>query len=153
MTHFVWMPCHQTSLASIRPSTHCGTLAGQFATLLWFYGTIATILFGTTQKGRGIIWASELYVYMWNDWWTVQEVWNQQNIGEVQSVSRHKPKTWWYKCNVDVGFHKNMGKTSVGWCVRDYIMGRFFVAESFSIHENFSIIKGEAMTLIVDKKN
>jgi hypothetical protein len=31
-------------------------------------------------------------------------------------------------------------------------MGRFFVAESSSIHENFSIIKGEAMTLIVDAK-
>jgi hypothetical protein len=79
-----------------------------------FYGTIATIPFGTTQKGRGINWALELYVYMWNDWWTVQEVRNQQNTGEVQSVSRHKPEMGWYKCNVDVGFHKNMRKIGVG---------------------------------------
>ncbi|KAK2355332.1 hypothetical protein QL285_092752 [Trifolium repens] len=53
----------------------------------------------------------------------------------------------WYKCNVDAAFHKNLNKTSTGWCLRDHI-GRFVMAETTWIDGSCSIVQGESIALL-----
>ncbi|PNX95022.1 cytochrome p450 [Trifolium pratense] len=117
------------------------SLAGQFATLLWNNGN-NSVWNDTKEAGRQLGIKAQC---MWNDWWAVLEIRNQHYTIEVETLSWHKPEMGWYKCNIDASFDKNMGKTSVGWCVQDYI-GRFIAAVSSWVHGNFSIIEGEVMT-------
>jgi hypothetical protein len=34
---------------------------------------------------------------------------------------REKPQQGWYKCNIDAGFHRELNKTTTGWCLRDHM--------------------------------
>ncbi|MCI19590.1 hypothetical protein A2U01_0040748, partial [Trifolium medium] len=38
---------------------------------------------------------------------------------QQQQAHRIRPPINWYKCNIDVGFHNEIGKTNTGWCLRD----------------------------------
>ncbi|KAK2411153.1 hypothetical protein QL285_046461 [Trifolium repens] len=59
---------------------------------------------------------------------------------EQQPAQWQKPNIGWYKRNVDVGFHNEMGKMSAGWRVRDYT-GQFVIAGTSWIQGKCSIIK------------
>jgi ribonuclease HI len=48
---------------------------------------------------------------------------------------------------VDAAFHNNLGKTSAGWCVRDYT-GRFILAGTSWMLGNVSVIEGDAVALL-----
>jgi hypothetical protein len=50
---------------------------------------------------------------------------SQQQQQHVQNWQ--KPPLGWYKSNVDVGFHLELNKTSMEWCLRDHL-GRFVTA-------------------------
>ncbi|PNX94423.1 BZIP-like protein [Trifolium pratense] len=69
----------------------------------------------------------------------------------VQNSSRaHSGKilnSGWYKCNVDAAFHSEVGKTTAGWCIRDYL-GRFVLAGSSWIQGRCAVIEGEAVAVL-----
>ncbi|PNX84782.1 hypothetical protein L195_g040845, partial [Trifolium pratense] len=50
-----------------------------------------------------------------------------------------KPLLGGFKCNVDAGFHKEVRKTSAGWCVRD-CTGQFIMAGT-SWHQGVLLLK------------
>jgi hypothetical protein len=58
-----------------------------------------------------------------------------------------KPSVGWVKCNVDVGLHTTLGKTSVEGVFHDY-MGCFVLADTSWILGNVSAITGEAIALL-----
>jgi ribonuclease HI len=60
-----------------------------------------------------------------------------------------KPSIGWLKCNVDAAFHKELNKTSVGWCLRDH-MGRFVMAGTKE--GNCSVPQGESIALLEELK-
>jgi ribonuclease HI len=76
-----------------------------------------------------------------------------QNLQQTHSPSTQQQSIWqapphgWFKCNVDVGFHKELNKTSTGWCLRDHT-GRFLRAETTWIDGNCSILEGESLALL-----
>jgi hypothetical protein len=53
-----------------------------------------------------------------------------------------RPSINWYKYNVDVGFQNKLGKTSMGWCIRD-LMGQFALAVPHGYKENIQSLKVE----------
>jgi ribonuclease HI len=70
------------------------------------------------------------------------------NVQQQQhEIKLQKPIQGWFKCNVDAGFHKELSKTSTGWCVRDH-MGRFIRVETTWMDGNCSIIEGESIALL-----
>ncbi|MCI15715.1 cytochrome P450, partial [Trifolium medium] len=86
--------------------------------------------------------------HLWQDWVAVQQL----HHGDSQQVQQQHPVIWqkphygWYKCNVDAGFHKELNKTSTGWCLRDH-MGRFVMAETTWLEGNCSILEGESIAV------
>jgi ribonuclease HI len=88
--------------------------------------------------------------HMWEEWYTV---FKQQQQGRISLAGHQHATTWekpiqgWYKCNVDAGFHKELNKTSTGWCLRDH-MGRFIRAETTWLEGNCSIMEGESIALL-----
>jgi ribonuclease HI len=86
---------------------------------------------------------------LWQEWYLV----NSQQPGRVHRARQQHATTWqkpiqgWYKCNVDAGFHKELSKTSAGWCLRDH-MGRFIRAETSWMDGNCSIMEGESIALL-----
>jgi len=58
-----------------------------------------------------------------------------------------KPPAGWLKCNVDAGFHRHQGVSSLGACIRDERGG--FVRAHTSLREPMlQAIEGEAMALL-----
>jgi ribonuclease HI len=53
----------------------------------------------------------------------------------------------WYKCNVDAGFHQDVNKTSIGWCVRDH-RGQCIAAGTTWNEGQYLILEGEAVALL-----
>ncbi|MCI81593.1 replication protein A 70 kDa dna-binding subunit, partial [Trifolium medium] len=53
----------------------------------------------------------------------------------------------WYKCNVDAGFHQELNKTGVGWCLRDHT-GSFMIARTHWSDGKCSIVEGEVIALL-----
>ncbi|GAU50545.1 hypothetical protein TSUD_409890 [Trifolium subterraneum] len=86
---------------------------------------------------------------LWSEWRVVQDSNNisRTRLQVQQHIAWQKPLHGHYKCNVDAGFHDAEGKTSAGWCVRDY-MGRFIMAGTVWMPEKCSIIEGEAMAML-----
>ncbi|MCI22057.1 60S ribosomal protein L23, partial [Trifolium medium] len=86
---------------------------------------------------------------LWNDWYALQQV--QQNphliTQQQQLITWQKPPINWYKCNVDAGFHKDVNKTSTGWCLRDY-RGAFVAAGTTWAEGNCAIVEGESIALL-----
>jgi ribonuclease HI len=58
-----------------------------------------------------------------------------------------RPPINWYKYNVDAGFQNKLGKTSMGWCIRD-LMGQFALAGTSWLQGEYSIIEGGAIVII-----
>ncbi|MCI16976.1 cytochrome P450 [Trifolium medium] len=86
---------------------------------------------------------------LWNEWHGVQQVQQASTSIEQQQQQTvwQKPPLGWYKCNVDAGFHKDLNKTSVGWCLHDH-MGLFVTTVTAWIEGNYSIIEGESTALL-----
>ncbi|PNX91325.1 cytochrome p450, partial [Trifolium pratense] len=88
---------------------------------------------------------------LWEEWFSIQHVQqgrqNDQQQQQQQQVNWQKPSIGWYKCNIDAGFHKELNKTSTGWCLRDH-MGRFILAETTWMDGSCSIIEGESIALL-----
>jgi ribonuclease HI len=84
---------------------------------------------------------------MWNEWNEVQAVRNSSNSREQQVIQWQRPQQNWFKCNVDASFHHDIGKTSMGWCVRDSL-GRFVLAGSIWINGMCTVNEGEALAIL-----
>jgi hypothetical protein len=87
--------------------------------------------------------------HLWEEWTVVQQLQHTPvNSSQVQQVLRwQRPSQEWYKCNVDAAFHQEINKTSISWCLRDYL-GRFVMAETTWFEGNCPVIEGEAIALI-----
>jgi hypothetical protein len=106
--------------------------AGLFAMLVWvLWNNRNNVVWNDTKElGRQLGFKAR---YMWEEWAVVQQC--QQH--DRPQISHHqqrfiwqKPPRDWYKCNVDAGFHNELNKTSVGWCLRDYT-GSFVLAGTY----------------------
>ncbi|CAJ2642321.1 unnamed protein product [Trifolium pratense] len=85
---------------------------------------------------------------LWEEWALVQRMKQGRQTEQQQHQLRwQKPSTGWLKCNVDAGFHKNLNKTSTGWCLRDHL-GRFVLAETTWMDGSCSVIEGESIALL-----
>jgi ribonuclease HI len=84
----------------------------------------------------------------WLEWNTVQREFssNDQQVPQHQ-LSWQAPPRDKLKCNVDVGIHNDVRKTSIGWCVRDF-RGNFVMGGSSWIHGRCSSNEGEALALL-----
>jgi ribonuclease HI len=83
----------------------------------------------------------------WLEWSIVQ----REYTGDVQQAPQQQliwqpPPRDKVKCNVDVGIHNEVRKTSTGWCVRDY-RGNFVMGGSSWINGRCSSNEGEALAL------
>jgi hypothetical protein len=87
--------------------------------------------------------------YLWEEWllFNKQQPGSQQIARQQHDIIWQKPIQGWYKCNVDAGFHRELSKTSTGWCLRDH-MGRFIRAETTWRDGTYSILEGESIALI-----
>ncbi|GAU34839.1 hypothetical protein TSUD_259190 [Trifolium subterraneum] len=90
-------------------------------------------------------------IYLWNEWNEVQTTANSTRNSEQQVLHWQKPQLPWLKCNVDAGFHQQLGRTSVGWCVRD-ARGSFVLAGSSWINCRCSVTEGEALAVLAAMK-
>ncbi|KAK2420530.1 hypothetical protein QL285_031245 [Trifolium repens] len=99
--------------------------AGQFAVLAWvlWQNRNNQVWNNVQETGRCLGLKARC---LWNEAQLVQH-------GPLPSTQQQQPLRWekpqygWYKCNIDAGFHKELNKTSTGWCLRDH-MGRFVMA-------------------------
>jgi ribonuclease HI len=84
----------------------------------------------------------------WFEWQSVQRAYgNEEQQVQQQYLSWQPPPRDKYKCNVDVGVHKDVKKTSTGWCVRDF-RGNFVMGGSSWIDGICSSNEGEALALL-----
>ncbi|XP_045800209.1 uncharacterized protein LOC123894295 [Trifolium pratense] len=85
---------------------------------------------------------------LWEEWSSVNQHQRNNQPAELlqQTQFWHKPSSGWYKCNVDAGFHRDLNKTSLGWCLRDHL-GNFVMAGTGWREGNYSIVEGEALAL------
>ncbi|PNX94323.1 cytochrome p450 [Trifolium pratense] len=63
------------------------------------------------------------------------------------AVNWQKPRPGWFKCNIGAGFHKEINKTSTGWCLRDH-MGRFVSSDTTWMDGSCTILEGESIALL-----
>jgi ribonuclease HI len=122
--------------------------AGMFAMVVWslWNNRNNKVWNDTNDPGRNLGFKAR---HLWEDWYVVQQV--QHDAAGVnqlqQEIVWQKPILGWYKCNVDAGFHREVNKTSISWCLRDH-QGRFVMAETTWFDENHSIVEGEALALL-----
>jgi ribonuclease HI len=122
--------------------------AGMFAMVVWslWNNRNNKVWNDTNDPGRNLGFKAR---HLWEDWYVVQQV--QHDAAGVnqlqQEIVWQKPILGWYKCNVDAGFHREINKTSISWCLRDH-QGRFVMAETTWFDENHSIVEGEALALL-----
>ncbi|GAU10714.1 hypothetical protein TSUD_425140, partial [Trifolium subterraneum] len=87
---------------------------------------------------------------LWQEWATMQRT-SSSNFQPAETsqqiIQWQRPHSGWFKCNVDAGFHNDLNKTSVGWCLRDHA-GQFVKAGSCWNQGKCSIIEGEAIALL-----
>ncbi|CAJ2633313.1 uncharacterized protein LOC123892252 [Trifolium pratense] len=122
--------------------------AGTFAMLVWvlWNNRNNSVWNSSKEPGRSLGFKTR---QLWNDWHAMQQV--QQNARQITQMQQHitwqKPPHNWYKCNVDAGFHKNVNKTSTGWCLRDH-RGVFVAAGTNWFEGNCVIVEGESIALL-----
>jgi hypothetical protein len=87
--------------------------------------------------------------FLWDEWFAVQQLQHGMHRTEQQQqlIRWQKPSHGCYKCNVDAGFHKELNKTSTGWCLCDH-MGLIVMAETTWMNGNCSIVEGESIVLL-----
>jgi ribonuclease HI len=122
--------------------------AGIFATVMWVLWNNRNNKVWNDVAESGISLGFKA-LQTWEEWFMVQNMQHgRQNTTQQQpNIVWQKPSFGWYKCNVDAGFHKELNKTSFGWCLRDH-SGRFIAAETSWINGNCSVLEGEAIALI-----
>jgi ribonuclease HI len=127
--------------------------AGQFAMLAWvlWQNRNNQVWNNVQETGRSLGLKARC---LWNEWNEAQLVYHGPlfSTQQQQPLRWEKPQHGWYKCNIDAGFHKDLNKTSTGWCLRDH-MGRFVMAETTWVDGNYSIIEGEAIALLEAMKS
>jgi ribonuclease HI len=122
--------------------------AGLFAVMVWvlWSNRNSKVWDDMSEHGCTLGYKSK---HLWDEWAAVQQL--QQatptHIQQQQHIRWEKPMFGWYKCNVDAAFHKNLNKTSTGWCLHDHI-GRFVMAETTWIDGSCSIVEGESIALL-----
>jgi ribonuclease HI len=122
--------------------------AGLFALMVWllWQNRNNCVWNNERESGRSIgIKARQL----WHEWHVVQ---NRQHdtstvMQQQQVTTWQKPPINWYKCNVDAGFHQELNKTSLGWCLRDH-RGHCVVAGTAWNEGRCSVLEGEALALL-----
>ncbi|GAU14523.1 hypothetical protein TSUD_250650 [Trifolium subterraneum] len=129
-------------------TTENDQVAGVFAMLLWvlWNNRNNSVWNDSKEPGRNLGFKARM---QWEEWFTVNKFQQQHIIDEqVQQVQTwQKPPVGWYKCNVDAGFHKELNKTSFGWCLRDHL-GGFVLAGTMWKEGNYSIVEGESAALL-----
>jgi ribonuclease HI len=123
-------------------------IAGRFAMTAWVMWNNRNnkVWNDVAEPGRSLGVKAKL---LWEEWNLAQQQQpGRQHITQQQHViSWEKPVHGWLKCNVDAAFHKQLNKTSSGWCLRDH-MGRFIRAETTWMNGNCTIVEGESIALI-----
>jgi ribonuclease HI len=123
-------------------------IAGRFAMAVWVMWNNRNnkVWNDVAEPGRGLGIKAKL---LWEDWKLAQHQQHDRHqiMQQQHTITWQKPIQGWYKCNVDAAFHKQLHKTSTGWCLRDH-MGRFIRAETTWMEGNCTIIEGEAIALI-----
>ncbi|MCH93246.1 cytochrome P450 [Trifolium medium] len=103
--------------------------AGMVAMLVWvlWHNKNNRVWNDDHEPGRNLGFKAR---HMWEECSAVQHMQQRrQSEQQQQHVNWQKPSPGWFKCNVDAGFHKEINKTTTGWCLRDH-MGRFVTAET-----------------------
>jgi ribonuclease HI len=122
--------------------------AGLFATVVWVLWNNRNnrVWNDVSEPGRNLGFKAK---QMWQDWYAVQRIQAQQQQTDQQQQHGNwqVPPHGWFKCNVDAGFHKELNKTSAGWCLRDHL-GRFITVETTWIDGCCSIVEGESLALL-----
>jgi hypothetical protein len=121
--------------------------AGLFATAVWtlWNNRNNKVWNDVAESGRTLGFKAKQY---WEEWIMVQNLQQHQlPIMQQQQTTWDVPPYGWLKCNVDAGFHRELNKTSLGWCLRDHT-GRFITAGTNWIDGICSIMEGEALALI-----
>ncbi|GAU33253.1 hypothetical protein TSUD_333760 [Trifolium subterraneum] len=85
----------------------------------------------------------------WNDWYSVHKLQSNNVSGttEADLVRWEKPALDWVKCNVDVAFVSESGRTSMGLCFRDN-SGQFMAGMTQWQQTVISSVEGEAWALL-----
>jgi ribonuclease HI len=120
-------------------------------------GKVAVLLWILWQNRNNSVWNQDKEhgqhlgykaLLTWHEWKAVQCVYNSgmQQV-QQQQLSWQPPPSGKYKCNIDVGVHKDARKTSAGWCVRDH-RGYFVLGGSSWIDGRCSSNEGEALALL-----
>jgi hypothetical protein len=126
-------------------STEDRNTAGQFALLVWILWRNRNNSVWNNEKetGRSL---SVKARQLWNEWYVVQNCQHgaQTAVQQQQQITWQRPSLGWYKCNVVAGFHQDINKTSVGWCLRDH-RGLCVAAGTAWNEGNCSILEGEAL--------
>jgi ribonuclease HI len=123
-------------------------VAGLFAMLVWviWQNRNSKVWNEMHEIGRNL---GQKACVLWEEWRDVQLLQQEPRMNEQQQHTHRweRPLQGWYKCNVDASFHRELNKTSTGWCLRDH-MGRFVMAGTTWLEGNYSIIEGEAIALL-----
>ncbi|GAU47116.1 hypothetical protein TSUD_98930 [Trifolium subterraneum] len=125
--------------------------AGKVAMLAWvLWNNRNNCVWNNEREPRQQLGVKALH--FWNEWNAVNIMREpHRQSAEQQQQQQQMPWTLppdgWQKCNVDAGFHDDVGKKSVGWCIRDS-SSQFVLAGTFWLHGRFSIIEGEAIALM-----
>jgi ribonuclease HI len=122
--------------------------AGLFAMVAWVLWNNRNnkVWNDVAEPGRSLGFKAK---HLWEEWFVVnnQQASRSLNTQQQHPITWQKPSQGWYKCNVDAGFHKDLRKTSTGWCLRDHT-GRFIKAETTWRDGLCSILEGESIALI-----
>jgi ribonuclease HI len=118
---------------------------GLFALLLWtvWQHRNNKVWNGVQEAGRSIGFKA---LQAWQEWFSVQQQYQLPSQQQQHVIAWQKPPTDWYKCNVDAGFHKELNRATVGWCVRNHV-GSFAMAGTSWREGHYSIVEGEAYAL------
>jgi ribonuclease HI len=122
--------------------------AGLFATLVWVLWSNRNncVWNNTKEPGRDLGFKAKL---LWDEWHAAQQMQSDQvvNMQQASNLRWQKPSDGWFKCNTDAGFHRDLNRTSGGWCLRDH-RGMFVSAGTSWLEGNCSVIEGEAAALL-----
>ncbi|XP_045792146.1 uncharacterized protein LOC123886917 [Trifolium pratense] len=143
--HLLWRICKGCLLTNA--AFDCNE-AGKAAMLLWVLWQNRNNWVWNNMKEQG----QQIGINamrLWDEWEIVQAVNNSSRETDQQqySLQWQPPSQGKYKCNVDAGFHNDVRKTSVGWCVRDH-RGKFILGGTSWIQGRCSTNEGEAIAML-----
>ncbi|GAU29636.1 hypothetical protein TSUD_164860 [Trifolium subterraneum] len=104
--------------------------AAAMRVVIYIVGRVTMLLWCIWQNRNDKLWNDNVqtprqigrYVFdAWNDWYSVHKLQSnsESRTTEADLVRWKKPALGWVKCNVDVAFVPDSGRTSVGLCFRN----------------------------------